>query len=77
MKRPSDEEVANRNIIHLAYKSWCPFRVAFKGKEKPHKKSVETGKEQSSKPTIAMDYCFTATSLSEEPTAICLVAIAS
>ena len=71
--RPSDEEVAYHNITHLPYKSWCPVCVACEGKEKP----VETGKEQSSTPTTAMDYCFTATSLSEEPTAICLVAIDS
>ena len=64
-ERPSDEEVA----------MVCVLRV--KIKIKPCKTSVELGEEQSPRPTIAVDYCFTATGLSEEPTAIRLVAMNS
>ncbi len=49
---PADEEVEERNAIHLPHRSWCPICVKARGKMDGHRKVTAKGE----KPIISMDY---------------------
>ena len=40
-KAPSPEEIAEHNLSHLPYRSWCRHCVKSRCKENPHERSVE------------------------------------
>jgi hypothetical protein len=76
--KPEDEaEVAAHNLTHLPFAAWCPHCVSTRSREGPYKLSEAktTSSANASKPTFSFDFMFTATSISEEPAAISLVAV--
>ena len=73
--RPSDEEVEMHNLTHLPFQPWCEHCVATRGKEDPHKQSITkaTSSDDSSKPWLSFDFCYTSTSNCTDPPAVALV----
>ena len=53
-KLPSRKEVDEHNLTHMAYRNWCPYCVAGKGKHASHFKQDREG----GLPEIHVDYCF-------------------
>ena len=52
---PTAEEVAQHNLSHLPFRSWCPACVGAKAPAQPHRVSgVETGRDH----LVAFDYFF-------------------
>ena len=64
---PSPQEVGQRNLTHMPYRSWCPVCVQSKGRSGQHRR------HQHQHSTIQLDYCFmhnphtTATVLTKKP----------
>ena len=75
-KKPEQEEVDLHNLTHLPFAPWCEHCVATRAKENAHKKSelVRDPTEEPSKSTVAFDFAYTATSTSEAPSLVTLVA---
>ena len=48
---PTEEEFEDHCVTHLPFRRWCPICVKAKGKEDSHRKA-----EESTKPTIVLDY---------------------
>ena len=63
------------NLTHLPFQPWCEHCVATRGKEDPHKQSVTkaTSSDDSSKPWLSFDFCYTSTSSCTDPPAVALV----
>ena len=49
---PSPQEVAQHNLTHMPYRSWCPICVQSKGRSGQHRR------HQCQHSTIQLDYCF-------------------
>ena len=73
--KPSEEEVEMHNLTHLPFQPWCEHCVATRGKEDPHKQAVTkaTSSDDSSKPWLSFDFCYTSTSNCTDPPAVALV----
>ena len=73
--KPSEEEVEMHNLTHPPFQPWCEHCVATRGKEDPHKQSVTkaTSSDDSSKPWLSFDFCYTSTSNCTDPPAVALV----
>ena len=54
--RPSAKEVAEHNVTHLRYRSWCPICVRAKGISEPHYAGVD--RSERTIPAVSADYCF-------------------
>ena len=54
--KPSKEEVANHNVTHLPYRSWCRHCVRGKAKRRAHRKRIR--KERGGVPVISIDYAW-------------------
>ena len=54
--RPSAKEVAEHNLTHLNYRSWCPICIRAKGVSEPHYAGVD--RSERSIPAVNADYCF-------------------
>ena len=72
---PSQQEVAQHNLTHMPYRSWCPICVQSKGRNGQHRR------HQHQHSTIQLDYCFmhsphtTATVLTEKPKNITILTV--
>ena len=53
---PTAEEVANHNMTHLPYRSWCPQCVRGRGKASPHK--AHDSHRAAGVPVLSIDYTF-------------------
>ena len=53
--KPSVEEVNMHNLTHIPFRSWCPFCVAGKAKDNPHR-GVED--QEAGVNIVDMDYMF-------------------
>ena len=64
-----------RNLTHLPFQPWCEHCVATRAKEDPHKQAVTkaTSSDDSSKPWLSYDFCYTSTSNCTDPPAVALV----
>ena len=73
--KPSEEEVEMHNLTHLPFQPWCEHCVATRAKEDPHKQAVTkaTSSDDSSKPWLSFDFCYTSTSNCTDPPAVALV----
>ena len=54
---PSAKEVADHNVTHVPYRSWCPFCVAAAAKATPHMRCVSED-DGSAFPHLHTDYWF-------------------
>ena len=56
--RPSAEAVAEHEITHLPYRSWCPICVKAKGREDPHRRGANKPDKDDADPvpTVSFDY---------------------
>ena len=52
-ERPSDEEVAEHNLTHIPFRSWCPHCVRGKCGSTPRSTA---GKDESTIPVIPVGY---------------------
>ena len=73
--KPSEEEVEMHNLTRLPFQPWCEHCVATRAREDPHKQAVTkaTSSDDSSKPWLSFDFCFTSTSNCPAPPAVALV----
>ena len=73
--KPSEEEVEMRNLTHLPFQPWCEHCVATRAKEDPRKQAVTkaTSSDDSSKPWLSSDFCYTSASNCADPPAVALV----
>ena len=55
-KTPSAAQVANHNITHMPYRSWCPHCVASRRPNSQHRSS--SSESERSDPLLVADYCF-------------------
>ena len=53
-KLPSMKEIERHNLGHLVYRSWCPFCVAGKKPNTPHRRTHG----DRAIPLLVADYCF-------------------
>ena len=51
---PSPEEIANHNMTHIPYRSWCPQCVRGKGKASPHRHYG--AHHEAGVPVVSIDY---------------------
>ena len=52
---PTQEEVAEHELIHCPFRSWCPICIEAQGKEDPHYKETKRDIINES-PVVSMDY---------------------
>ena len=52
---PSAEAIARHYLTHMPYAPWCPFCVAFRKPNHPHRKPRHAGREI---PLMVADYAF-------------------
>ena len=52
---PTAREVAEHNITHCPYRSWCDICVRTRGREDAHRRQ-EQSPEESGLPEVGMDY---------------------
>ena len=73
--KPSEKEVEMHNLTHLPFQPWCEHCVATRAKEDPHKQAVSTAtsSDDSSKPWLSFDLCYTSASNCTDPPAVALV----
>ena len=64
---PTQAELAEHNVTHLPYRSWCPSCVAGKARDRSHRKRDQSNKEI---PEVVFDYCFMGAEGEEESVAI-------
>ena len=55
---PSAKEVAEHNLTHLPYRSWCPICVAAAGREDAHRRGAMDEEGEMVCPTVGYDYAF-------------------
>jgi len=55
---PSAKEVAEHNLNHLPYRSWCPICVAAAGREDAHRRGAMDEEGEMVCPTVGYDYAF-------------------
>jgi hypothetical protein len=55
---PTTQEIAEHNLTHLPFRSWCPCCVAAKAKQWPHRKSTVKEDAEETVPSVHMDYWF-------------------
>ena len=55
---PTKQEIAERNLTHLPFRSWRPCCVAAKAKQWPRHKSPVKEESEDAVPSIHMDYWF-------------------
>ena len=55
-KAPSAAEVELHNATHLPYRNWCPWCVAGRRNNTPHRELGD--KHRRSEPCLHLDYCF-------------------
>jgi hypothetical protein len=55
---PTAKEIAEHDLVHLPFRSWCPCCVAGKAKHWPHFKKSQEEKGEDRVPSIHMDYWF-------------------
>ena len=53
-EEPTQREFEEHMVLHLPFRAWCPHCVKGRAKSEPHKANKES--EESTIPTIAMDY---------------------
>ena len=54
--KPSQEEVDKHNACHIPFRSWCPFCVAGKAKNEPHRPTEELRAGDTN--VVQIDYTF-------------------
>eukprot|EP00971_Amphidinium_carterae_P067389 1334327-Amphidinium_carterae.1 len=54
-KAPSPEEVRIHRLTHCPFRSWCPVRIAARGRDPPHRRRMERNLSQ---PQVRLDYFF-------------------
>ena len=54
--KPSAREIADHNLTHLNYRSWCPTCVQGRGVSDPHRRGLD--KSERSVAAVHADYCF-------------------
>ncbi len=52
---PTDYEIAEHNVSHVDYKSWCKHCVRGRGREILHRRLKE---RERMRPMVSWDYCF-------------------
>ena len=55
--RPTVKEIAEHEVTHVRYRSWCAHFVAGRGKSSPHTHHRHGDGDDKAIPTIALDYC--------------------
>ncbi|CAE7243558.1 unnamed protein product [Symbiodinium sp. CCMP2592] len=75
-EKPDQREVDLHSLTHLRFAPWCEYCVSMRAKENARKKSelVRAPQEEARKSAIASDFCYTATSTSEAPSMVALIA---
>ena len=61
-KLPSAKEIAMHNLTHAIYRSWCPFCVAGRRSNSPHRRS----NEERTIPLLSGDFAFIRTTSDDE-----------
>ena len=61
-KSPSARDIAQHNLTHAAYRSWCPFCVAGRRPNSPHRKM----RDERAIPLLVGDFAFVRTTSDEE-----------
>ena len=54
-KRPSEPEIAEHELTHLPFRSWCTHCIRGRGEATPH---ARADRDDSGVPEVHMDYCF-------------------
>ena len=62
---PSAEEVANHNLSHVPYKSWCPICVSTRGRKDAHQQGSEAHRGDGGWPVLSMDLMYSSVEGSE------------
>ena len=66
--RPTKKDIAEHNVTHWPFRSWCRHCVAGRAVSSPHRSRTEADREfaRGRVPTISFDHCFLGTSEDEE-----------
>ena len=54
---PTSKEIAEHNLTHIPFRSWCPSCVVGKARDRAHLKQADSEKQL---PEVVFDYCFMA-----------------